>query len=163
MTENNDDWNNGNNDGANNTPKALRDHAENLKKQLDEANAEKAKLAAQVRTNTITGVLSSKGFNPKIATIIPEGIEPTEEKLTEWLSQHADIFAPASTAGSQGGNEPPKEDPDEDHANDDRMGRAMSQGLPLDRAKDVEARIAAAKTPEDMDKVMGELSHVRFK
>lgn len=160
----NEDWNSGNDGSDANAPKALREHADKLKQELAEEKAKTALLQAQVRTSAISGVLSSKGFNPKIATLIPETVEASEEKLTEWLTANADIFPPAAVGGSQGGSEPPKdEDPDEDHAGDDRMGRAVSMGLPLDRAKDVEARIATAKGPEDLEKIMSELSHVRFK
>jgi hypothetical protein len=36
--------------------------------------------------------LASRGVNSKIASFIPQDIDPTEESVSKWLEDYADVF-----------------------------------------------------------------------
>lgn len=159
------DWedDNGNNNGNDqNGPRALREAFNKLKEQLDEQKATNEKLAAENRSNTIGTILTSEGYNPKIAALIPQTIEASKDKLTAWLDENAELFPknatppatpvqPISAASEETGG-----------GAEDRMGAAVALGLPPDQIRNLEAEMAAAKTPEELDKVMSAHKGVRF-
>lgn len=161
----NDDWNDDNNDGQNNNsaPKALRDHLKKVEQELADEKASKAELIEFKRQTLIGTVLKEKGFNPKAAAFIPASVDTDQVKLEAWLTEHSELLPKAAQTGTSNEEPPAGEADDTDVDDDDRMNRAAQMGLPLDRARDVGSRIDAAKTPEDMDKIMAELKNVRMR
>jgi hypothetical protein len=88
------------------------DHGGNLvndlRKQLKaKADAEKematklAKLEGQVRKQTISEVLSSKGVPSKVAALIPGDVESTPEGVSKWLEEYGEVFNIPKSEGQQ--------------------------------------------------------------
>lgn len=49
-------------------------------------------LEAKQRTATLADTLKAKGVNPKVAQFFPADLEPTEDNITSWLKDFADVF-----------------------------------------------------------------------
>ena len=82
---------------------SIEDTANDLVKQLRKANKQKEKELADLksqfenlskaqRERAIKDALASRGVNSKIAAFIPQDIDPTEESVSKWLSDYADVF-----------------------------------------------------------------------
>lgn len=89
------------------------DLVKNLRKQLKAASDDKKALESelstlrpQVRKNTVSGILSGLGLNPKLAGVLPESIEPNKESVQSWLDEYGELFNVAQT--------PPPAGPEED-------------------------------------------------
>lgn len=70
-----------------------------LRKQLrEQAKAYKAlegevqSFKAEKRVTTVADALQKKGVNPKVAKLIPDTVEPTEEAVGKWLDEWADAL-----------------------------------------------------------------------
>lgn len=63
-----------------------------LEKQLAERDEQIKSLSGQVRGKSISDVLQAKGVNPKVAKLIPDDVEPSEESVSKWLDDWADVF-----------------------------------------------------------------------
>jgi hypothetical protein len=90
-------------DGTEENPAELDGSGENGMKKLREAYDRKVKaekdlrdklaaLEARERERTLGEVLSAKGLNAKLAKFYPAGAEATEEKVTAWVQENADVF-----------------------------------------------------------------------
>lgn len=83
-----------------NAPKALRDHAKNLEKQLSDLqkkfeDAEKARLAAEktAKSQTLTSILREKGVKPQLAKWLEKDeVEASPEAVDEWLKENGEFF-----------------------------------------------------------------------
>jgi len=89
-----------------------------LVKQLRKANKQKDKELADLKSNfeslnkaqrerAIKDALTSRGVNTKIASFIPQDIDPTEESVSKWLEANADVFGLQTETPQQ-----PNVDPD---------------------------------------------------
>ena len=85
--------------GADNSPRALREALKAAQKELKSTKAELAKQAEEVskfltqsRSATISDLLKSKGVNPKASGLIPSTVEATEEAVNTWLEQYGDVL-----------------------------------------------------------------------
>lgn len=78
-------------------PKALRDYAKNLKKQLDAKASELDGVRTQLASRSLADVLGSKTFkNPKRVQqdILRDGIDPLDTDAVEaWLADNSDDYA----------------------------------------------------------------------
>ena len=83
-----------------NTPKALRDHAKNLEKQLADLqkkfdDAEKARQAAEkvAKSQSLTSLLRDKGIKPALAKWLEKDeVEATPEAVDAWLKENGEFF-----------------------------------------------------------------------
>lgn len=160
------EWEDGN-DG--NAPKALREHADKVTAENKVLKEQNAQLLADNRKNAISGVLTSKGYNPKIAGFVPAELESNEEKITAWLDSNAELFPKPNAAQTQdeqvtatnttvlNPQVTATEIPDID-----RIGNAVALGLAPDKLGNLEAEIANAATPEALDKLFAGHRDVRF-
>jgi hypothetical protein len=145
-------------EGGDEFPQDESNLVKNLRKQLKEALKAKDELANEVqtlskqtRTVTLKDVLTSKSLNPKLAAFYPSDGEVTPEAVDAWVKEYADVF------GIQTQDE--EAEPSVSAA-DVALHQRMAQttDLPgnaqLAKHADLQARIAAAKTPEELQEIL---------
>lgn len=80
-------------------PKALRDYAKALKKQLESVTSERDGARTQLASRAVSDVLGDKGFkNPKRVErdLLADGIDPLDNSAVEvWLTSNGDDYARA--------------------------------------------------------------------
>lgn len=138
-------------DGPQDVVKQLRKVNRTLEKRLKELEAEANTYKTQTRQRTVKDVLTSKGVNPKVAALIPQDIEPTEEAVSGWLNEWGDVFgvkteeteaqAPASTNPALQAQK--------------RINNVVSSGQAPEFDEDIANRIANAKSAEELSAIMG--------
>jgi hypothetical protein len=102
------------------------------------------------RERAIKDTLSSRGVNQKIASFIPQDIDPTEESVSKWLEANADVFGLQTETPQQ-----PNVDPAQAAAYK-KMSAATEAGMTPDRSTDVYQRLMNANTREELDQVIRE-------
>lgn len=74
------------------TLKKVRRAERAKEKRIKELESELTSLRNFQRESVVKSVLNEKGVNPKIAKFIPADIEVTNESISAWIDQNADIF-----------------------------------------------------------------------
>lgn len=101
----NSDWDDDDFDGSDeNLPKRLRAALKKASKQNDDLAAELTTLRNERKQANVAEVLKKAGVNPKVAKYLLSDMEdPTEESVTEWLTENADLFGvkPADAEGDE--------------------------------------------------------------
>ena len=136
------------NDGDN-LVKQLRKAAKQKDKELAELRSQFENLTKAQRDRAIKDALASRGVNTKIASFIPSDIDPTEESVSKWLEDNADVFGiqqaepqrttvvdPAQAAAYQ------------------KMNRAVDSGLTPDSGEDIMRKLMNANTREELDDII---------
>lgn len=132
-----------------------------LVKQLRKANKQKEKELAELKANfenlnkaqrerAIKDVLSSRGVNSKIAAFIPGDIEASEDAVSRWLDDYADVF---------GFEKPQQATPNVDPkqaAQYQKMTQVSEQTLAPDAGEDIMRRLMNANSKEELDAVIRE-------
>jgi len=131
-----------------------------LVKQLRKANKQKDKEMADLkasfenlnkaqRERAIKDTLASRGVNSKIANFIPQDIDPTEESVSKWLEEYADVF------GYQVEEKPqtPNVDPAQAAAYK-RMTNTVEQGVSPEHNNNVLSKILNANSREELDDII---------
>ena len=131
-----------------------------LVKQLRKANKQKEKELAELksqfesiskanRERAIKDALASRGVNTKIASFIPQDIDPTEESVSKWLEDYSDVFGyqQAETQAT------PNIDPAQAKAYQ-RMTNAVEAGNTPELQADVMRRLMNANSKEELDEVI---------
>ena len=121
-----------------------------LEKRAKELEQELSGLKTQTRQRTVKDVLQAKGLNPKIAVFIPQDVDTSEEAIAAWVDEYGDVFGvqPAQT------NEAPVQK-GPDLSAQHRMNNVVSTGSMPDIDEDVFAKVAGAKSKEDLDALLG--------
>jgi hypothetical protein len=121
-----------------------------LEKRAKELEQELSGLKTQTRQRTVKDVLQAKGLNPKIAVFIPQDVDTSEEAIAAWVDEYGDVFGvqPAQT------NEAPTQK-GPDLSAQHRMNNVVSSGSMPDIDEDMFAKVAGAKTKEDLDALLG--------
>jgi hypothetical protein len=127
----------------------LRKVNRTLEKRAKELEQELAGLKSQTRQRTVKDVLQAKGLNPKIAALIPQDIEPTDDALVKWIEDYGDVFGVQVPT-----EEKPAEKSPEIKAQA-RINNMVATGTAPDIDEDAFAKIANAKTKEDLDILLG--------
>ena len=70
---------------SNDLVKQLRKAAKQKDKELAELRSQFEGLSKAQRERTIKDALERRGVNQKIASFIPQDIDPTEESVSKWL------------------------------------------------------------------------------
>jgi hypothetical protein len=139
---------------------SIEDKANDLVKQLRKANKQKEKELAELksqfenlskaqRERAIKDALASRGINQKIASFIPQDIDPTEESVSKWLSEYADVFG-VDTGSNQA---TPNVDPAQARQYQ-RMTQTVDSGSSPDGADDIMRRLMNANSREELDEVI---------
>jgi len=118
-------------------------------KELAELKAQYESLAKANRERAIKDALASRGVNSKIASFIPQDIDPTEESVSKWLEDYADVFG----VQSQSNQATPSVDPKQAAAYQ-RMTNAIEQGATPEFQEEVYRRLMNANTREELDEVI---------
>lgn len=92
------------------TGSGLRAQLEQALAEMKSLRGELAELKTGRRTDTVTGLLESKGIDPAVAQLIP-----SEADAKEWLDQFGHLFGKNLDEGNEPGELPtPEEEPDPD-------------------------------------------------
>ncbi len=129
--------------------KQLRKANKQKEKELAELKAQFDSISKANRERAIKDALASRGVNSKIAAFIPQDIDPTEESVSKWLEDYADIFG-VQQAETQA---KPNVDPAQAAAYQ-RMTNAVEQGATPEFQADVHRRLLNATSREELDEII---------
>ena len=120
-----------------------------LEKRAKELEQELSGLKTQTRQRTVKDVLQAKGLNPKIAVFIPQDIDVSEEAIAQWVNEYGDVFGIQTPS-----EEKPVQKSPEVMAQA-RINNMVATGTAPDIDEDAFAKIASAKSREDLDALLG--------
>ena len=140
-----DDFENDSNDLV----KQLRKATKAKDKELAELKAQYESLAKANRERAIKDALASRGVNGKIAAFIPQDIDPTEESVSKWLENYADVFGVQGQSNQATPNVDPKQ-----AAAYQRMTNAVEQGVTPEFQADIHRRLMNANSKEELDEII---------
>ena len=129
--------------------KQLRKATKQKDKELAELKAQYESLAKANRERAIKDALDSRGVNSKIAAFIPQDIDPTEESVSKWLENYADVFGVETQANQATPNVDPKQ-----AAAYQRMTNAVEQGVTPEFQADIHRRLMNANSKEELDEII---------
>jgi hypothetical protein len=132
---------------SNDLVKQLRKAAKQKDKELAELRAQFDGLSKTNRERSIKDVLEARGVNGKVAKFIPQDLDPTEESLSQWLEDNADVF------GFQVEDKQPAVDPATAKAYK-KMNSAVDQGLTPDSTDDIMRKLLSADSKEALDEII---------
>ena len=136
------------NDSSNDLVKQLRKAAKQKDKELAELRSQFEGLSKAQRERSIKDALERRGVNSKIASFIPQDIDPTEESVSKWLEDYADVFGI-----DLGQNQSTNVDPADIAAYKKMTGTADAATSP-ERGADVMSRLMNASTKEELDDII---------
>jgi hypothetical protein len=120
-----------------------------LEKRAKELEQELSGLRTQTRQRTVKDVLQAKGLNPKIAAFIPQDIDSSEEAITTWVNEYGDVFGIQTPSEEKPAQKSPEV------VAQARINNLVATGTAPDVDEDAFAKIAGAKTREDLDALLG--------
>jgi hypothetical protein len=129
--------------------KQLRKATKAKDKELAELKAQYESLAKANRERAIKDALASRGVNSKIATFIPQDIDPTEESVSKWLEDYADVFGYETQANQATPNVDPKQ-----AAAYQRMTNAVEQGVTPEFQAQIHQKLMNANSREELDEII---------
>ena len=135
---------------SNDLVKQLRKAAKQKDKELAELRAQFEGLSKAQRERSIKDALERRGVNSKIASFIPQDIDPTEESVSKWLEDYADVFGI-----ELGQNQRTNVDP-ADIASYKKMTGTADAGMTPERGADVMSRLMNANSKEELDDIIRE-------
>ena len=135
-------------DSSNDLVKQLRKASKQKDKELNELRSQFESLSKGQRDRTIKDALTSRGINPKIASFIPQDIDPTEESVSKWLEDYADVFG-IETSQTQTPNVNPA-----DAAAYKRMTNSADSGASPEHNGDIMQKLMNANSREELDEVI---------
>jgi hypothetical protein len=136
-------------DTSNDLVKQLRKATKQKDKELAELKAQYENLSKAQRERAIKDALASRGVNSKIASFIPQDIDPTEESVSKWLEDYADVFG----YETQSNQATPNVDPAQAKAYQ-RMTNAVEQGATPEFQADIHRRLMNANSREELDEII---------
>ena len=122
--------------------KKLRKALKVEQKRNKELESSLGELTKSQRERVLKDVFASRGVNPKVATFIPNDLDASEEAISSWLEQNADVF------GIQ--LEPRKEIDSKDVASLRQMDNVTTGALSPDKAEDMSIKIQSAQSADDI-------------
>jgi hypothetical protein len=137
------------NDSSNDLVKQLRKASKQKDKELQELRAQFENLSKGQRERAIKDVLASRGVNSKIASFIPQDIDPTEESLSKWLDDYADVFGFESSQTQATPNVDPAQ-----AAAYKRMTNSADSGASPEHNGDIMQKLMNANSKEELDEVI---------
>lgn len=134
-------------DDAENTPlvKKLRKQIESLQKQVTERDEELSSIRVGARKSTVESILEEYGLSPRIAKYIPDDIEADEDAIAEWLYENGEDFGIVAVD---------ENDSDESVSAAELMSSVEEGGIDPTVGQDIAARIASAKSPEELMSIL---------
>lgn len=135
---------------SNDLVKQLRKAAKQKDKELAELRDKFEGLSKAQRERSIKDALERRGVNQKISAFIPQDIDPTEESVSKWLEDYADVFGI-----DLGQNQTANVDP-ADIAAYKKMTGTADAGLSPERGADVMSRLMNANSKEELDQIIAQ-------
>jgi hypothetical protein len=135
-------------DSSNDLVKQLRKASKQKDKELNELRSQFESLNKSQRERAIKDALASRGVNSKIASFIPQDIDPTEESVSKWLEDYADVFG-IEVSQTQTPNVNPN-----DAAAYKRMTNSADSGVSPEHNGDIMQRLMNANSKEELDDVI---------
>jgi len=135
-------------DSSNDLVKQLRKASKQKDKELQELRSQFESLSKGQRERAIKDALAARGVNSKIASFIPQDIDPTEESVSKWLEDYADVFG---IEVSQ--NQTPNVNP-ADAAAYKRMTNSADSGASPEHNGDIMQKLMNANSKEELDDVI---------
>ena len=136
-------------DSSNDLVKQLRKAAKQKDKELQELRSQFENLSKGQRERAIKDLLASRGVNSKIASFIPQDIDPTEESLSKWLDDYADVFGFESGQTQASPNVDPAQ-----AAAYKRMTNTADSGTSPEHNADIMQKLMNANSREELDEVI---------
>ena len=136
-------------DSSNDLVKQLRKASKQKDKELNELRSQFESLNKSQRERAIKDALASRGVNSKIASFIPQDIDPTEESVSKWLEDYADVFG-IETGQTQA---TPNINPN-DAAAYKRMTNSADSGVSPEHNGDIMQKLMNANSREELDEVI---------
>jgi hypothetical protein len=137
------------NDSSNDLVKQLRKASKQKDKELNELKAQFESLSKGQRERAIKDALAARGVNGKIAAFIPQDIDPTEESVSKWLEDYADVFGIEAGQTQATPNINPN-----DAAAYKRMTNSADSGVSPEHNGDIMQRLMNANSKEELDEVI---------
>ena len=137
------------NDSSNDLVKQLRKASKQKDKELQELRSQFENLSKGQRERAIKDVLATRGVNSKIASFIPQDIDPTEESLSKWLDDYADVFGFESTQTQTTPNVDPAQ-----AAAYKRMTNTADSGTSPEHNADIMQKLLNTNSREELDEVI---------
>jgi hypothetical protein len=137
------------NDSSNDLVKQLRKASKQKDKELQELRAQFENLSKGQRERAIKDLLASRGVNSKIASFIPQDIDPTEESLSKWLDDNGDVFGIESGQTQTTPNVDPAQ-----AAAYKRMTNTADSGSSPEHNADIMQKLMNANSREELDEVI---------
>ena len=134
---------------SNDLVKQLRKQLKAKERELSEKESALTNLSLAQRERAIKDTLASRGVNSKIASFIPQDIDPTEESVSKWLAEYADVFG-IDVGQSQA---KPNVDPAQAAAYK-RMTNAVESGSSPEHNDNIMQRLMNANSKEELDEVI---------
>ena len=128
--------------------KQLRKAAKQKDKELAELRAQFGEVSKAQRERSIKDVLESRGVSGKIAKFIPSDVDSTEESLSKWLEENAEVFGFQAAESNQNAVDPAQA------AAYKKMNSATDQGLTPDASDDILRKLMSANSKEELDDVI---------
>ena len=137
------------NDSSNDLVKQLRKASKQKDKELQELRSQFENLSKGQRERAIKDVLATRGVNSKIASFIPQDIDPTEESLSKWLDDYGDVFGIESGQTQATPNVDPAQ-----AAAYKRMTNSADSGSSPEHNADIMQKLMNANSREELDEVI---------
>jgi hypothetical protein len=134
---------------SNDLVKQLRKANKQKEKELADLKSQFESLAKQNRERAIKDALASRGVNSKIAAFIPQDIDPTEESVSKWLENYADVFGVQQAEAQATPNVDPRQ-----AAAYQRMTNAVEQGITPEFQADIHNKLMNANSREELDEII---------
>jgi hypothetical protein len=135
-------------DSPNDLVKQLRKASKQKDKELQELRSQFESLSKGQRERAIKDALAARGVNGKIAAFIPQDIDPTEESVSKWLEDYADVFG-IEVSQTQTPNVNPA-----DAAAYKRMTNSADSGASPEHNGDIMQKLMNANSKEELDDVI---------
>jgi hypothetical protein len=136
-------------DSSNDLVKQLRKASKQKDKELAELRSQFESLTKGQRERAIKDALAARGVNGKIAAFIPQDIDPTEESVSKWLEDYADVFGIEASQPQATPNVNPN-----DAAAYKRMTNSADSGVSPEHNGDIMQRLMNANSKEELDEVI---------
>jgi hypothetical protein len=136
-------------DSPNDLVKQLRKASKQKDKELAELRSQFESLSKGQRERAIKDALAARGVNGKIAAFIPQDIDPTEESVSKWLEDYADVFGIETSQTQTQPNINPN-----DAAAYKRMTNSADSGTSPEHNGDIMQKLMNANSKEELDDVI---------
>ena len=133
---------------SNDLVKQLRKQLKAKEKEMAEFKTQFDNLSKAQRERAVKDVLEARGVNGKVAKFIPQDLDPTEESLSKWLEDNADVFGFQVEDKTE-----PAVDPAQAAAYK-KMNSAVDQGLTPDSSDDIMRKLLSASSKEELDDII---------